>query len=600
MTYWIHAQEDSESPENVILPQSVFVRAGPGLSFVPISSITPETSIRALAVSADNEWVLITFPGRKGWISRNLVIWQADNLSLLPVVDVASVTPIPTIARSLTPIFFPTETPSESYVVVDATSAYLRAGPGRGFLRLGQLFIGDFVEPVARNEDASWVMIRFEDGFAWIAFNLVLWQEDIELLPIISIDDLTPTLTFTPSSTPTSTTTPTATFTPTFTFTPTNTSTSTFTPTSTATPSFTSTPTATYTPTFTTTATSTSTATLTSTSTSTFTFTPTLTETPSPTLTLTPTYTHTLTKTPTSTLLPTETNAPESAGSVSEATATVTATETPLPTSTWTTTQSPTETETDIPTPTSTATETWTDEPSETPNPTATPTDVPTETLTPTFTETAIPTDLPSDTPSPTETATEIAGTSVASGAVVETPESTELSPSSTPSPKVTEVVVGVDTTDANDSADATEPDSRFPVEAVIALGILLAILIYVAMYWNASIVARRYTDGFVIDDCPVCGRGQLHIEAKHERSFGMPRVRHTVRCDECRSVLRETGTRRWRYAVDPAENQVLYDRYNGREIMTGEIASLLVDRSKTQGKTTIPEFVDSDENPET
>ena len=596
MTFWIQAQEEVETPANVILPQSVFVRAGPGLSFVPISSITPDTPIRALAVSADNEWVLISFPGREGWIARNLVIWQADNLSLLPVVDVSDVTPIPTIARSLTPIFFPTETPSDSYVVVDATSAYLRAGPGRGFLRLGQLFTGDFVEPVARNEDSSWVMVRFEEGFAWIAFNLVLWQEDIESLPTVSADNLTPTLTFTPSNTPTFTATPTTTHTSTSTPTSTDTPTATFTSTPTETPTFTSTPTSTHTPTFTATSTSTPTLTLTSTLTPTPTSTNTLTDTPSPTATLTATFTPTSTETLTPTIVLTQTDTSGSVAVVADSTATAIATETPLPTSTWT------------PSPTETATDTPTDEPSETPLPTDTPTDLPTVTAlpsttsspTPTFTETLSPTESPSDTPNPTETPTEIAGTSVASGGVDETLEATEMPPSTTPSPEATEAVIGADNNVAEDTTNTTEPDSRFPIEAVIAIGILLAILIYVAMYWNATVVARRYTDGFVVDDCPVCGRGQLHIEAKHERSFGMPRVRHTVRCDACRSVLRETGTRRWRYAVDPAENQVLYERYNGREIMTGEIASLLVERSKSQGKTTIPEFVDSDEDPET
>jgi hypothetical protein len=56
-------------------------------------------------------------------------------------------------------------------------------------------------------------------------------------------------------------------------------------------------------------------------------------------------------------------------------------------------------------------------------------------------------------------------------------------------------------------------------------------------------------------------------VETKQDRLLGIPRPRRTVRCTECRSVLREVGNRRWRYAVDPMENPALYKHYNGREI---------------------------------
>jgi hypothetical protein len=104
-------------------------------------------------------------------------------------------------------------------------------------------------------------------------------------------------------------------------------------------------------------------------------------------------------------------------------------------------------------------------------------------------------------------------------------------------------------------------------IEAIVGGAALFILLAYVGLYWRGLAGAERYARGFVAETCPVCGRGEMVIEARNDRLFGIPRVRRTVHCTVCRSVLRETGARRWRYAVDPIENAALYERYNGREI---------------------------------
>jgi hypothetical protein len=96
---------------------------------------------------------------------------------------------------------------------------------------------------------------------------------------------------------------------------------------------------------------------------------------------------------------------------------------------------------------------------------------------------------------------------------------------------------------------------------------LLLVVIGYVGFYWRGLTEAERYTDGFVIERCPVCGEGQLSVEARQGRVLGIPRPRYTVRCDTCRSVLREAGDHRWRYTVDPTENLAFFSRYNGRLI---------------------------------
>jgi hypothetical protein len=121
-----------------------------------------------------------------------------------------------------------------------------------------------------------------------------------------------------------------------------------------------------------------------------------------------------------------------------------------------------------------------------------------------------------------------------------------------------------------------TTPDSgRLPVELIVGAVALLLVLGYVGLYWRGIASLERYANGFVVDQCPVCGRGQLMVETRHDRIFGVPRARTTVRCSVCRSVLRQAGNRRWRYAVDRIENPALYEQLNGRIVDEVNLKSL-------------------------
>jgi hypothetical protein len=76
----------------------------------------------------------------------------------------------------------------------------------------------------------------------------------------------------------------------------------------------------------------------------------------------------------------------------------------------------------------------------------------------------------------------------------------------------------------------------------------------------------RRYADGFVLSSCPVCQQGHLHLEETFTRTLGALRARRLVRCNVCRSVLREVEPGVWRYSIDPYINAALADEYNGQE----------------------------------
>lgn len=648
----VWAQNDTESDANIVLPDSAFVRSGPGVDFIPVGAVFEGDTVRPLNRDPNGEWVLIAYRRGTGWIERGLVSWS-DNIDQLSVL-LPGVTPTPEVTRTVTP-FIPTNTPTGNYVLLDeAASAFVRAGPGRGYLRLGQLLPGEQVEPVSRSADSQWIMIRFTDvyeirRFGWIARNLVEWVDDASLdeLPVIDEANLTPSPTYTPSATPTptststdtSTPTSTSTSTPTFTASPTPTSTHTLTPTATATatktPTFTATPTVTAsaTPTATATLTATASATLTATLTPTATASATLTATATVTLSATPTSTVTVSATPTATA----SNTPTMTATVSDtptptvsSTPSVTPTEEPSATNTPTSTVTlaPTDTPTDTATATATETPTVTAsvtmtnaiEPSETPEPTVTatltltasPTDSATEVnivivpmdLTSTARSVLMPvaSDTPVTVPAENEEEQEARATQMPE---VLSPTQTSAASSVTPplltaTPEETQValvlpVTEVPTVEPNPaSTPETEPGPALPAELIVGAIVIVIVLIVVLLYVRTIGAVNRYRDGFVIESCPVCQEGSLHIEERAGRNLGFT-VRRTVRCDNCRSILREAGDRRWRYAVDRAANPQFYDRWNGQMIRDEELVKHRASQVSPKATSSDLKFVDDD-----
>jgi len=602
---------------SVVIGLDVFVRGGPGRQYIPVGRLVLGDQVTPLSRNTDADWVLITYNAGFGWVRRDLVSW-VENIDLLPVMSEANLTPSPgvPVTPERTFVLLPTATPVGNWVrVTDAPSGYVRAGPGRTYLRLGQLTSGDTVEPVGRNADTTWIMIRFLDGFGWIRRDLVRWVDDLENLPEVALDNLTPTATFTPTDTSTAT------------FTPTDTSTPTLTPTVMPSPTETDTLTPSLTSTSTHTPSATPTDTATQTSTPTASATPTVILTNTPTDTAVPTATDTVTMTATSSLTPTVVPTEIPLATETSAALALVPTDTFILSSTNTLTNTPMATNT--------------------PRPTLTYTETPSPTYTLTATRVP-PTNTPrsSDTPAISLTptagqplATFAQGVNIRSGPGVEfqppigsipagevaeivartaaadwykiryqgiegwvlgelvvvigdlnripveaapplppttTVTPTRIIPTATLSPQpptatATPAPVAAAATNVPQTTPASESPAAgtrgLPLEAVVGGVALLLLLAYVVVYWRGLAAAERYRNGFVIQRCPACDRGELIVEMKQDRLLGIPRPRRTVRCTECRSVLREVGYRRWRYAVDPMENPALYKHYNGREI---------------------------------
>ncbi len=264
-------------------PLGINVRGGPGTEYNLVGVLPISAWVQPLGRNEDGMWILITYLYTQGWVQKTGVSWRLET-DALPLISTTNITPIPQPLYYNTP-GGPTYTPNANWVRAGVEGAFVRGGPGRGYLPIGQLFTGDVVDALAQDPTGDWILIRYGTGYGWVRADLVVWITDISSLGIVQVPNLTPS--FTPVPSITRTPSPTITPSPTPTNTATNTATSTWTPTATNTD--TATPTATDTPTVTPSITPTETASPTQTTTPSPT--PTDTPLPTPTNTLEPTYT---------------------------------------------------------------------------------------------------------------------------------------------------------------------------------------------------------------------------------------------------------------------------------------------------------------------
>ncbi len=520
-----------------------YLRSGPGQGYPPVGVLYTGDVVDAVARDAEGDWVLVRYGEGYGWISYDLVAWiePIDSLTVLgPPNLTPSFTPVPIV-----PTATGTPTPSRTPTVTRTPTP--------------------------------------------------------TLTPTASATP-TPSPTAPPSPSATRTPTPSATASATATRTPTSTATRTQTPTPSDTPEPTATHTASATLTSTATATHTPSRTPTPlpspTATATATQTPSATNTPSPTATDTPAPSDTPTATPSAT--PSRTPSPTP-------TATATATRTPVPSATPSVTPSrtatlePSDTPTPLPTPTrtpsATPTRTATRTPSRTPEPTATEVPLPTATPTVTLTAASASGDLAPLPATATPAAPALAATATTTRAIPPaetatprpahsaTPSGPVPTPSPPPSPTLTAsatptaaAVAAAPDSGASGAAPAAiseDPGGGSNLPLWIGLGAAGLALVYVTIFAVQSAAVDRYREGFPLTLCPICQSGHLYLDERRDRVLGIPRIRRVVRCDNCRSVLRQVGSQRWRYAVDRAEHLALYDRLNGRVLTEAQLLEI-------------------------
>lgn len=124
-------------------------------------------------------------------------------------------------------------------------------------------------------------------------------------------------------------------------------------------------------------------------------------------------------------------------------------------------------------------------------------------------------------------------------------------------------------------AAISEDPGGGSNLPLWIGLGAAGLALVYVTIFAVQSAAVDRYREGFPLTLCPICQSGHLYLDERRDRVLGIPRIRRVVRCDNCRSVLRQVGSQRWRYAVDRAEHLALYDRLNGRVLTEAQLLEI-------------------------
>ena len=223
------------------------------------------------------------------------------------------------------------------------------------------------------------------------------------------------------------------------------------------------------------------------------------------------------------------------------------------------------------------------------------PTEVVTETDVPTITLT------PSRTPTPTPTVTRtptreplLAETRPAS-ILPTVPDSSAAS--ATPSPTLT-LMPSATLTDTPATVIAQAPDSGavqnemaptptnagllvlpdLPGDALgtaVVSGLGMLGLAYVGLYLRGATARRRYNQGFIIERCPACGKEALRVKIQRKRRLGIPQAKYAVRCDTCRSVLRETSRGQWIYRINPRANPELYVRFHDKVVDDATLRTL-------------------------
>jgi len=193
-------------------------------------------------------------------------------------------------------------------------------------------------------------------------------------------------------------------------------------------------------------------------------------------------------------------------------------------------------------------------------------------------------------TPRPTSQTPEPSPSSEPAQSATPTPEPAPLATAQglvtdTPTPEPSQTPAPIAPTAAGNPPGEVAPPPTLPSLPLpsadqlqwIGLGLLAIVL---AIYgWRAIAAQRevkRYAGHFPLEGCPVCQTGMLHLEESIQRPLGIARVNRIVRCDVCRSVLRQVSPGTWRYSIDPYMNESLAQEFNSNVFTDAELGAFV------------------------
>ncbi len=143
--------------------QRVNVRSGPGVTYTILGLLTPGDSADITGRdSEENDWLRINFNDQEGWVAYFVVEVTGDP-DEAPVVEPGD-----------TAVLISQVAESEAeVVVVTRANTNLRQGPSLQTEVLTVIPAGTELEPEARNEANSRLLVTFDDQTGWIATGLV-------------------------------------------------------------------------------------------------------------------------------------------------------------------------------------------------------------------------------------------------------------------------------------------------------------------------------------------------------------------------------------------------------------------------------------------
>ncbi len=205
---------------------------------------------------------------------------------------------------------------------------------------------------------------------------------------------------------------------------------------------------------------------------------------------------------------------------------------------------------------------------------TLTPSPTPENTYTPTSTRTPVPTRTPAPTNTPMP---EPPTPSESTGALTSTPKPP---PTATATPEPVAIPTAAPTPGPNPVVDFLA-DLNPPWFWIGVVAVALFLSGYAWRLVGGRSELKRYADGFSLKTCPVCQTGRLHLVESEQQVMGITRVLRLVRCDTCRSVLRQVKPGAWRYSIDPIVNPGLADSFNNKTFSDGALIQF-AERART------------------
>lgn len=156
--------------------RTVNVRVGPTIESAKIAALHDGDDVAIVGRdSVANDWLLIEFEGRLGWVAWFTVTVIGD-VNRLDVVEVATGS-------------------TDSNLIMSATSSVtahafrtvnVRQGPGIAYDRIGQLTSGDTVAVTGRSDAGNnWLRIDFDGQTGWIAWFTVTVSGDPATLSMV-------------------------------------------------------------------------------------------------------------------------------------------------------------------------------------------------------------------------------------------------------------------------------------------------------------------------------------------------------------------------------------------------------------------------------